>query len=426
MTSPAGTTIGSIRIEQSLKSGGADELLLGRQPALERLVALRKLPGEMLEEASLIDRFRREARLGARIHHPNVVGVLDCFAYRGDHYLVMEYVDGPKLRTVIESAGPAPEGVALSIGAELLRGLAELHARSIIHGHITPDQILISRWGEPKLTGLDRAQETIEDSPPPVEEGPYTAPELIAGEPGTGRADLYSVGGLLAELLTGTPPDLQEGPLRGMKRSVRRLISQCLEPDPARRPASANELRNALESLLDRPDPEHCRSLIVQWLYGAGVLRPARAAQLELTEPETAQARGAPRARLAALAWGLSGAAAAGLAFVALLRMLSVSDLAPPPTAAAPASPAIPAVSAGTHTGEAPARIRFVVHPWARVEVDGRPPFLTPRAEALEIEPGEHTVVLRHPVLGSRKLQFRVEAGEERTIREVLSDGRSS
>ncbi|MEE8557931.1 MAG: serine/threonine-protein kinase [Myxococcota bacterium] len=423
MTSPAGTTIGSIRIEQSLKSGGSDGLLLGRQPALERLVALRKLPGELLEEASLIDRFRREARLGARIHHPNVVGVLDCFAYRGDHYLVMEYVDGPNLRKVIGSAGPAPEAVALSIGVELLRGLAELHARGIVHAHIAPEEILISRWGEPKLTGLDRAQETNEDSPPPVEEGPYTAPELIAGEPGTGRADLYSVGGLLAELLTGTPPELQEGPLRGTKRSAWRLISKCLEPDPARRPASANELRNALESLLDRPDPQHCRSLILEWLYGAGVLRPAQAAQLDLAELGTAQAPGAPRARLAALAWGLSGAAVAGLAFVALFRMFSVYDRAPSPTGAVPA---VPAVSAGAPTGEALARVRFVVHPWAQVEVDGRPPFLTPRAEALEIEPGEHTVVLRHPLLGSRKLQFRVEAGEERTIREVLSDDRSS
>jgi hypothetical protein len=435
MTTPAGTTIGSIRIEQSLKSGGSGSLLLGRQPALERLVAVRKLPGELLEHPAVTEKFRREARLGARIHHPNIVAVLDCFAYRGDHYLVLEYVDGPDLREVFTRAGGTPTQVAISFGLELARGLQELHSRGIVHANLTPERILVSRWGEPKIRGLGLARERSEDSAPQAMAGPYTAPEVAAGGTGDARADVYALGALLYELLTERPPDEGKVRVRGLPRALARLVARCLQRDPRRRPRSADAARRALESLADGPEPPECRSAILDWLYEAGVLRPSQAARVE--EREARPEEPPEETRSFPLAWAVGGAAVAVVALAFLLQTLqpreSTGRLPVGPQAAAtetasPTAPAIapepvpPAVSSGVPAPE-PARIRFVVHPWAQVELDGGSPFLTPRADPIEMAPGDHVVIFHHPRLGTHKLDIHVKPGEERVIRHVLPDG---
>ena len=223
MTTPGGSTIGSIRIEHTLSSGANGILLVGLQPALERRVAIRRLPGDLLEDQGLVERFRREARLGARVHHPNVVAVLDSFAYRGDHYLILEYVDGPKLGDVVTQAGHAPPAVAVSLGLEIARGLRELHSRGIIHTNLTSERVLLSRWGIPKIRGLGRAREGGED-PRPLPSGPYTAPELSRGEPGDVRSDVYSLGAILYEVLTGEPPSPgQSSGLEGVPKRLARF-----------------------------------------------------------------------------------------------------------------------------------------------------------------------------------------------------------
>jgi serine/threonine-protein kinase len=419
MTTASGTTIGSVRIEETLRSGGSSALLLGRQPALERLVAVRRFPGELIEDSAALDRFRREARLGGRIHHPNVVAVHDCFAYRGDHYLILEYVDGPDLREVIARAAPAPAPVAVCLGAELARGLRELHARGIVHGNLAPERVLFSRWGEPKIRGLGLARELGEESPPAVHPGPYAAPEWAEGEGGDARADIYSVGALLHEILTGEPPDSGRTRPSGVPGPLARLVSRCLDPIPERRTRSAGALLRELESMADHPEPQRCRGVIVDWLYAEGILRPAQSPRVEdrpaLPEEEPTHSR------FSTLAWGLSGAAVAAATLFAVLEVLPIRERAP---TAMPTDPEpVPPVAAGPVT---PARIRFVVHPWAQVGVEGKPPFLTPRARPVEVQPGEHRVVFRHPDLGTVKQKIRVKAGEERVIRHVLSGERPS
>jgi hypothetical protein len=435
MTTPVGTTIGSIRIEQSLSTGGSGSLLLGRQPALERLVAVRKLPGELLEHPAVTERFRREARLGARIHHPNIVAVLDCFAYRGDHYLVLEYVDGPDLREILTRGGRAPTQVAVSIGLELARGLQELHSRGIVHINLTPERILLSRWGEPKIRGLGLARERNEDSPPQGMPGPYTAPEVAAGAMGDARADVYTLGALLYELLTERPPDEGKIRTRGVPKPLARLVARCLQRDPQRRPQTADAVRRALEPLADSPEPPACRGAILDWLYKGGVLRPAQAARVEELATETEEPL--EEARSFPLAWAVAGAAVAVVGLAFLLQTLSPRESTAPPAPQEASServpPAVssmappltpPAVASGVPAPEPePARVRFVVHPWAQVELDGGPTFLTPRAEPMEIAPGDHVVIFRHPRLGTHRLDIQVKAGEERVIRHVLPDG---
>lgn len=401
MTTPGGSTIGSIRIEHTLTSGANGILLVGLQPALERRIAIRRLPGDLLEDRALVERFRREARLGARVHHPNVVAVLDSFAYRGDHYLILEYVDGPSLRDVLAQAGPAPPGVAVALALEVARGLRELHGRGIVHANLTLERILVSRWGTPKIRGLGRSRE---------------------GGEGDVREDVHAFGAILYELLTGEPPG-EEAPsrIRGIPRRLARFVSRCLAPDPERRPRGMEAVCRELDSLTEESQPHECRNAVASWLYVVGSVRPTESAPLDEVprglEPERGWATWLPRR-------GAGLAAAVAVAFLAVVSVIRLVASDGTPEEGAP----VPAVSSGTPEPPPPepAHLRFVVHPWAEVEIEGRAPFLTPRAAPIELPPGEYEVVYRHPKLGTVKRQIRVKAGEERVIREVLLPGSAS
>ena len=123
MTMPAGSVIGSIVVEEKLSSGATGEHYLGRQPALERTVALHKLPRNLSASPGVIERFQREARLGAQVLHPNLVQVFDLFSHRGDHYLVREHVEGAELSAVLERSGRLPARIVVRIVLELARAL---------------------------------------------------------------------------------------------------------------------------------------------------------------------------------------------------------------------------------------------------------------------------------------------------------------
>ncbi len=418
MSTPGGGTIGSIRIEHTLSSGANGILLVGLQPALERRVAIRRLPGDLLEDQALVERFRREARLGARVHHPNVVAVLDSFAYRGDHYLILEFVDGPKLGDVLTQAGHAPPEVAVALGLEIARGLRELHSRGIVHANLTPERVLMSRWGTPKLRGLGRSREESEEAVHPLAPGPYTAPELARGEKGDARADVYSLAAILHEAMTGEPPSPGTGSrIAGIPKRLARLVARALSPDPDSRPANAEEMCVLLGSLTDEAQPQACRTAIAGWLYSVGSVQPTESAPLD--DPATKEE---PPEEESPSAWTgrtVQTAAAAAVSVIALALVVRFLSGDSTPEGPAP----VPAVSSGTPEMAAePAHVRFVVHPWAEVEVEGLAPFLTPRAARVELSPGKHQVVYRHPKLGTVKRQITVEPGEERVIRETLRE----
>ncbi len=146
-------TIGSIVIEERLETGGGGEVYLGRQPGLDRDVFVRKLRRELLGSRALVDRvlgsptladrLQREARFGAAVSHPNVVQIYDFFGYHGDHFLVLERVDGCDLRTALARAGRVPTRVAMQIALDLARALTEIHARRIIHADLSPSRVLL-------------------------------------------------------------------------------------------------------------------------------------------------------------------------------------------------------------------------------------------------------------------------------------------
>jgi serine/threonine protein kinase len=420
MTIPSGTAIGSIVVTEKISSGAAGDLYLARQPGLERSVALRKLRRDLLVSPGIMERFRREARLGAQTLHPNVVQVFDLFAHRGDHYLVTEHVDGADLRAVLERAGRVPPRIATRIALEMVRGLEALHRRGILHCDLRPENVLLSRWGEIKLTGLATARQLGEAEPPsPPEPTPYSAPELRHDKGIDPQVDVYSLGAVLHELLTGRAPAEGRRLLVGARPRLARLIHRCLSQEPSRRPELA-AIRRTLERSLARTAADS-RIAIATWFWDVRLLRTKTP---ELPEPEPppqpARARSLRMPRLT-----LPAAAAAGLVILALLIRLGGSsdeqaelteiESLPPVSAVRPSTPEPPLAVRGE-----PAEVAFVAHPWAEIQVDELPPFLTPRAEPLELAPGQHELVFRHPRYGEVRKSLEVKPGEQRVVRHMF------
>ncbi len=419
MTIPSGTAIGSIVVAEKISSGAAGDLYLARQPGLERNVALRKLRRDLLVSPGIMERFRREARLGAQALHPNVVQVFDLFAHRGDHYLVTEHVDGADLRAVLERTGRVPPRIATRIALEMVRGLEELHRRGILHCDLRPENVLLSRWGEVKLTGLATARQLGEAEPPsPPEPTPYTAPELRHDKSIDPQVDVFSLGAVLYELLTGRAPAEGRRLLVGVGPRLTRLIHRCLSQDPSRRPELA-AIRRTLERSQARTAADS-RITIATWFWDVRMLRTKTP---ELPEPEPPPHPA--RARIPRMPRLALPAAAAGLVILALLIRLGGSsdeqaepteiESLPPVSAVRPPTPKPPPIVRGE-----PAEVAFVVHPWAEIQVDELPPFLTPRAEPVELAPGQHELVFRHPRYGEVRKSLEVKPGERRVVRHMF------
>ncbi len=424
MTMPAGSVIGSIVIEEKISSGASGEHYLGRQPALERTVDLHKLPRDLSASPGAIERFRREARLAAQVLHPNLLQVFDLFSHRGDHYMVREHVDGAELDAVLERAGRLPSRIAVRIVLELARGLAELHRRGIVHCDLCPENVRVSRWGEIKLTGLGRGQQVGEAEPPsPSSPTPYSAPELRQGGGVDPQADVFSLGVLLHVLLLGRLPADQSGRLLGAHPQLAWLIRRCLREEPARRP-QLGEVRHSLERALPR-DTEDTRMEIAAWFWDVRMLRPP-VPELPEAEakpvPETQQAaRGLPR-------WIIPAAAVLGGLLLAAVGVQlggpADEEQAADPSRSLPEVAAVkPAQEPAAVVAGEPAQVAFVAHPWAEIQIDEQPPFLTPRAAPIELSPGRHELVFRHPRYGEVRKSLDIRPGERRLVRHVFSEG---
>jgi serine/threonine-protein kinase len=268
-------------------------VLLARQESLDRPAVLKRILEELVaHHPELEARFEREAHTAARLHHPNVVAVYDRFQYRGAHYIATEYVDGVDLATLLASESPLPWKIAAMIALEVARGLEAIHADGTLHRDLKPHNLLVGRHGEVKITdfglALDTSGSTLTQPGIAVGTPPYMAPEQLRGERVDTRADLFSFGCVLYEMLMGAPPfslpkeDENESLLarvesgsyprmrsasRKLPRVLRRIVRQCLKPKAARRVASAKEVRQRLEALLDRPSAADLRRSLSSWLW---------------------------------------------------------------------------------------------------------------------------------------------------------------
>jgi serine/threonine protein kinase len=246
--------------------GGMGAVYKARQTSLDRLVAIKVLPPQVAEdEAEYIERFKNEARTMAKMNHPAIVAVYDFGETRDELlYIVMEYIDGTDVAKMIQSQGKLPVDHALAITAHVCDALAYAHEHGVVHRDIKPANILINMEGAVKVAdfGLARMHDPGQ-SGSLTQEGTtmgtpdYVAPEvLIIGMQVDGRADLYAVGVMLYNMLTGKIPRGNfQMPSEKMGCDTRydAIIRKAMEQDVARRYQTSRELRRDLDQILTVP-----------------------------------------------------------------------------------------------------------------------------------------------------------------------------
>lgn len=231
--------------------GGMGVVYLARQPGLERWVAIKVLPAQMAEHAEDAERFNTEARALARLSHPHIVAVFDFGQTDAGHlYLAMEYVEGTDLHWRTRAGEVTPDR-ARTVIAQLCDALQYAHAHGVIHRDIKPANILITADWQVKVVDFGLAKDLTEQAEGEAAEygtPDYTAPERwLAGQPVDHRADIYSLGVVIHEILTGKTPHAAgaEAGL-GLPEGFAGVLSKCLMHDPERRYQTAEEVRTAL------------------------------------------------------------------------------------------------------------------------------------------------------------------------------------
>ena len=330
-------TIGHVEIERELGRGGMGVVRLGRQLGLDRPVVVKTLRRSLAEDPSLEERFIREACSAAAVHHQNVVCVYDCFVWRNERFIVQEFVDGVDLSSVLTSTARLAPDIAILIALELTRGLEEIHALGIVHRDLKPSNILVSRAGATKIAdfGIALRNEAagLTQTGHAVGTPLYMSPEQLLGERADSRSDIFSVGIVLYEMLTGRVPfpDSEDAPggslVRRMQagrytrlrrvspetpRALARLIAKCLKAKPHRRIESATALRESLERMADAASPGVCRVEIAAWLWGRGVFSPGEDGTVVVSRLPRRRSR-----RSRALRWVAAAALCGGLAAAA-------------------------------------------------------------------------------------------------------------
>jgi serine/threonine-protein kinase len=263
----AATIGGRYRIERPLGHGGMATVYLGRDTELERPVAIKVLAENLAGDDEFRRRFVREAKLAARVSDPNVVSIYDAGEDDGRLYIVMEHVDGETLADLLARRGRLPPDEARELAAQAASGLAHAHEAGLVHRDVKPQNLILRRDGTVKIAdfGIARAAETtITQTGTVLGTAAYLAPEQALGEKVTPAADVYSLGAVLYELLTGRPPfefeslaDLAAQQARMEITPVRELatdvppelediVMRCLARNPAHRPGSAGELARVL------------------------------------------------------------------------------------------------------------------------------------------------------------------------------------
>src|SRR3954463_9379335 len=239
---------GRYRLDAQVGSGGMSTVYRAFDTTLERRVAIKLMHRPLAQDSDQLERFRREARAVAQLNHPHIVGVIDAGEDDGTPYIVFEYVEGETLKDRIRRLGrlPVPEAVAYTI--EIARALAAAHERHIVHRDVKPQNVLIDEEGTAKVTDFGIARTMTEEG---LTAGgrvlgttDYVSPEQALGHAVTGQSDLYSLGIVLFEMLTGDVPFSGENQVAVAMKHVREEL-----PDvQLRRP----EVSSALAAVIDR------------------------------------------------------------------------------------------------------------------------------------------------------------------------------
>jgi serine/threonine-protein kinase len=253
--------------------GGMGSVYRARDAELDEVVALKVLRKELVEMPGMLERFRQEVKLARRVTHRNIARTFDIGEHEGEKFLTMEYVDGESLAELCGD-GPMPLERVVGLSRDICAGLSAAHAAGVVHRDLKPDNVLVGKDGRLVITdfGIARAlregDDVVKTNGRPIGTPAYMAPEQVQGGDVDARADLYALGAMLYELLTGErawpgdsvfavaaarlvqpPPDpRQKNP--GLPDDVAAVVLRCMAKDPDQRFASAEEVARALDAAL--------------------------------------------------------------------------------------------------------------------------------------------------------------------------------
>ena len=275
MAIAAGTRLGPYEILESVGAGGMGEVYRAHDSRLNRTVAIKVLPDAFVEDANRLKRFEQEARSVAALNHPNILSVYDVGTDAATPYVVLEFLDGKNLRDRLNE-GPLSMAKAIEMGQQIARGLAAAHERGIVHRDLKPENIFLTRDGQVKILdfGLAKpiafaAEATLGSHTTPgavLGTAGYMAPEQVRGESVDHRADIFSFGAVMYEMLGGRrafsgdtsvevmtavlkadPPEFDEA--IKVSPGLDRIVRHCLEKNAADRFQTARDLHFALGAL---------------------------------------------------------------------------------------------------------------------------------------------------------------------------------
>ena len=277
---PLGTVIGGrYRLDAEIGRGGMSTVYRAFDTVLERTVAIKLMHREIAADSDQLERFRREARSVAQLNHPHVVTVIDAGEEPageepaggpgegagangavGSPYIVFEYVDGETLKDLIRREGPLEIPQAVAYAIELARALGAAHERHIVHRDVKPHNVLITEEGAAKITDFGIARSLTEEgltmAGRVLGTTDYVSPEQALGQPVTGQSDLYSLGVVLFEMLTGQVPFHGPSPVAVAMKHVREEVPDVQQLRPQVSAATATVLDRAVSKDLDRRHPD--------------------------------------------------------------------------------------------------------------------------------------------------------------------------
>lgn len=476
-------TIGRYEVVSVMGQGAMGTVYKARDPVIERTVAIKTINLELSREerAEFEERFYREAKSAGRLNHPNIVTIYDVGETGDAAYIAMEFIEGESLRDVLDS------GVVLSlkricqIAVQVASALNYAHENSVVHRDIKPANIMISRNREVKImdfgialipTGSRTQAGTVLGSPK------YMAPEQVAGKATDGRADIFSLGAVLYEMLTGSTPFngdnlsaimykiLNEEPAPPSKLNARvpkvfdRIVARALAKRPEDRYQSAKEFSRDLRSeevlaALDMGQPGQKQRSI------PGMASRQADPQTELLDVKTEILLPAPKQRsakhtppavprtvpktgryalllaiplLAIAAYlALKPAGQAGMPAIATAEVPAsepavepqqtyeqpvvpvVEQAASKPAAPAPVAAAAAAASTPADMPPAHAILSLAITPWGEVYVDGKKAGVSPPLSRLELEPGMHDIEIRNGTFATHRVK--VDLAAEQTFK---------
>lgn len=257
-------------------AGGMSDVYKAKDHILSRFVAIKVLKQEFSEDSSFVTKFRAEAQSAAGLEHPNIVNIYDVGSENGLYYIVMEYVEGITLKTYIEKKGQLSFKESASIAIQVARGIEAAHNKNIIHRDIKPQNIIISTDGKVKVTdfGIAKATSSNTISSDVMGSVHYASPEQARNGFVDGRSDIYSLGIVMFEMVTGRVPfdgdttvavalqHLQEEIARpsiyapDLPISFEKIILKCTQKTPDRRYQTIEELLTDIRRSLAHPDED--------------------------------------------------------------------------------------------------------------------------------------------------------------------------